>query len=162
MKPDYPDYFAELYVAGKLADAGWNIYFPHRDKGFDFIIGKEISSGWHFHPVQVKGKFPTTNKKPDKPTFGYVGKLKCLHQQMILAIAFFPKESRNPCCVGYMPLNQIRRHSKGYRCEPAKLSNGIPLPRREYKKFFDESGISLLDRTDWHRLTIGDESQGSY
>lgn len=32
------DYFAELYVAGRLADAGWNVYFPHRDKGFDFII----------------------------------------------------------------------------------------------------------------------------
>jgi len=24
------DYFAELYVAGLMADAGWNIYFPHR------------------------------------------------------------------------------------------------------------------------------------
>ena len=32
------DYFAELHVAGRLADAGWDIYFPHRDKGFDFVI----------------------------------------------------------------------------------------------------------------------------
>jgi hypothetical protein len=27
------DYFAELFVAGLLADAGWNVYFPHRDQG---------------------------------------------------------------------------------------------------------------------------------
>src|SRR5216683_3941776 len=33
-----PDYLVELYVAGVLADAGWNVYFPHRDEGFDFII----------------------------------------------------------------------------------------------------------------------------
>ncbi len=24
------DYFAELYVAGRFADAGWNMYLPHR------------------------------------------------------------------------------------------------------------------------------------
>ncbi len=27
------EYFAEMYVAGLLADAGWNFYFPHGDKG---------------------------------------------------------------------------------------------------------------------------------
>jgi hypothetical protein len=42
------DYFAEMYVAGLLADAGWNIYFPHRDMGFDYIVmgppkAKEVS-----------------------------------------------------------------------------------------------------------------------
>ena len=31
------DQFAEMYVAGVLADAGWNIYLPHRDVGFDMI-----------------------------------------------------------------------------------------------------------------------------
>jgi hypothetical protein len=25
---EYPDYFAELYVAGLMAGAGWNVYFP--------------------------------------------------------------------------------------------------------------------------------------
>jgi len=33
--PQTRDYFAEMYVAGILADKGWNIYFPRRDKGFD-------------------------------------------------------------------------------------------------------------------------------
>jgi hypothetical protein len=28
---------AELHVSGLLAEYGWNVYFPHRDKGFDFI-----------------------------------------------------------------------------------------------------------------------------
>lgn len=36
------DFFAELYVAGILGDAGWSIYFPKRDVGFDFIITKEV------------------------------------------------------------------------------------------------------------------------
>jgi hypothetical protein len=35
---EYPDYFAELYVAGLMANAGWNVYFPHRDRGLDFIV----------------------------------------------------------------------------------------------------------------------------
>jgi len=26
------DYFAELFVAGRFAEAGWNVYFPHRDE----------------------------------------------------------------------------------------------------------------------------------
>jgi hypothetical protein len=58
------DYFAELYVAGKFADEGWNVYFPHRDKGFDFIVSKANSSGIQMlRPVQVKGKYPTSPKK---------------------------------------------------------------------------------------------------
>jgi hypothetical protein len=38
--PEVHDYFAELYVAGRFADAGWNVYFLHRDAGFDFIVSK--------------------------------------------------------------------------------------------------------------------------
>ncbi len=38
--PEVHDYFAELYVAGCFADAGWNVYFPHRDAGFDFIVSR--------------------------------------------------------------------------------------------------------------------------
>lgn len=41
------DYFAELYVAGGFADAGWNVYFPHRDQGFDFIVSKSNGRGGH-------------------------------------------------------------------------------------------------------------------
>lgn len=53
------DYFAELYVAGSMAKAGWNVYFPHRDKGFDFIISKLIGGKrWVVRPVQVKSKTP--------------------------------------------------------------------------------------------------------
>jgi hypothetical protein len=41
-RPKTRDYFAEMYVAGILADKGWNVYFPKRDIGFDFIITKEV------------------------------------------------------------------------------------------------------------------------
>ena len=56
------DYFAEMYVAGILADHGWNIYFPRRDKGFDFIITKDLGERMLVRPVQVKGLYPTGAK----------------------------------------------------------------------------------------------------
>src|SRR5229473_1817256 len=62
------DYFAELYVAGRFADAGWNVYFPHRDKGFDFIISKPHAEvGQLIRPVQVKGKYPRVRKLQGAP-----------------------------------------------------------------------------------------------
>ena len=32
------DFFAKLYVAGRFADAGWNVYFPRRDRGEDEVF----------------------------------------------------------------------------------------------------------------------------
>ena len=58
------DYFAELLVAGRLADAGWNVHFPHRDQDFDFIITKTVNaSEMLIRPVQVKGKYPTGSRR---------------------------------------------------------------------------------------------------
>src|SRR4051812_11228685 len=113
------DYFAELYVAGLFADAGWNVYFPHRDKGFDFIITKPHKQlGQIIRAVQVKGKYPTT-EKGDKATYGYVGKLTAMHPEMVLAIPYFSHETPGiPLCVAYMPPSQIKPHIRGYRCEP--------------------------------------------
>jgi hypothetical protein len=144
------DYFAELYIAGKFADEGWNVYFPHRDKGFDFIVSKANSNGIQIlRPVQVKGKYPTSPKK-NKPTYGYVGRLTQLHPEMVLAIPFFLVDASDaPICTAYMPLSQIRCHSRGYRCEPASFKSGAPAPRREYARFFDANGLSLLVAAAW-------------
>lgn len=38
------DYFAELYVAGMMADRGGAIYFPKRDIGSDFVASKTRES----------------------------------------------------------------------------------------------------------------------
>ena len=63
------DYFAELYVAGLMANAEWNVYFPHRDKGMDFIISKTGQDGKEIiRPVQVKGKYPASEKATRLPT----------------------------------------------------------------------------------------------
>lgn len=35
------DYLAELHVAGLLADAGWNVCFPHRDESAD-VAGEDL------------------------------------------------------------------------------------------------------------------------
>src|SRR5882724_1100166 len=99
--------FAEMYVAGQFAAAGWNVYFPHRDAGFDFIVSKLIAKQrWLVRPVQVKGKYTST--KASRPGYGYVGRLSQLHPEMVLAIPFFQRgEKERPVCVAYMPRSQI-------------------------------------------------------
>lgn len=144
--PHISDYFAELYVAGRLADAGWNVYFPHRDHGFDFIITKYLKDGQAIiRPVQVKGKYPQ-KQKTNKTTYGYTGRLSQIHPQMVLAIPFFStEENTDPICVAYMPYSQIKRASRGYRCHPATYRQGTPSPRRDYVNFFDSEGIRRLE-----------------
>jgi hypothetical protein len=147
------DYFAELFVAGRLADAGWNIYFPHRDQGFDFIITKRISTGeLLIRPVQVKGKYPT-DEKGDQVVYGYIGKLE-IHPEMVLAIPFFDQSQDTPCHIAYMPTSMIREHSRGYRCQPALFKNGKAHLRRDYQMFFDEQGIENLDLAGFREMKI--------
>ena len=149
-----PDYFAELHVAGCLAGAGWDIYFPHRDKGFDFVISKRVNGSLILRPVQVKGKFPRA-VKTDKTVYGYVGELTQTHPEMVLAIPYFPVSSPGtPVCIAYMPWATIREVPRGYRCEPAAYREGNPKPRREYQKFFDEAGIARLESSTWSKESV--------
>lgn len=149
------DYFAELFVAGRFADAGWNVYFPHRDEGFDFIITKSVGGDHQIiRPVQVKGKYPTEGKT-DKAVYGYVGELSQLHPEMVLAVPFFGSEPQAvPRFVAYLPIALIRKHSKGFRCQPAMFRGGEPLRRRDHRRFFDSEGLALIEREDWRSMTI--------
>lgn len=149
------DYFAELYVAGSFADAGWNVYFPHRDKGFDFIVSKPDGAGGQIlRPVQVKGKY-ATEEKGDKTAYGYVGRLSQLHPEMVLAIPFFPHGTAPaPSCIAYIPVSLIKPHKRGYRCHPCSFKGGIPAPRRGYAPFFDTKGLKLLESASWKDSTI--------
>jgi len=155
-----PDYFAELYVAGVLALRGWNIYFPHRDEGFDFIISKEVGDEMLIRPVQVKGKY-LEPEKTDKSVYGYVGDLSQFHPEMVLAIPYFRSSAKNetPVHIAYMPASQVKPHSRGRHCEPAKFEGGVPAPRRYYAKFFDEQGLRLLESKEFGtmRLTMTDK-----
>jgi hypothetical protein len=144
------DYFAELFVAGRFADADWNIYFPHRDRGFDFIVTKPDGKGGQIvRPVQVKGKYPT-HEKGDKPTYGYVGKLTQLHPEMVLAIPFFSNAAPEiPTCVAYLPRSLVKPHPRGYRCEPARFLKGQSSPRPSFARFFDAEGLGKIDSPSW-------------
>ena len=144
------DYFAELYVAGRFADAGWNVYFPHRDMGFDFIVSKELPPGQTvIRPVQVKGKYPSA-EKGDKTAYGYVGRLAATHPEMVLVIPYFSNANPGtPVCTAYMPFSQIRTHSRGFRCQPAQYKGGDPKPRRDYTRLFDDVGLRQLDSPEW-------------
>jgi hypothetical protein len=145
------DYFAEMYVAGILADNGWNIYFPRRDKGFDFIITKPVGEEIIVRPVQVKGKYPEVEGR-NLPAYGFVGRLTQLHDDMVLAIAYFSTNIHSvaPDHVGYMPRNQIRPQRKlGHSCVPACSRVGVIEPRRDFRKYFDADGIRFMESPDW-------------
>lgn len=150
---DSRDYFAELYVAGVLGDAGWSIYFPKRDVGFDFVATKFVHGEVLLRPVQVKGKYPTDGRGA-RPAYGYIGQLSQLHSEMILAIPFFPTNRRGvaPVCIAYMPRWQIRTQaSRGFACQPAQFKDGVPSPRSTFMRFFDYEGIAFMESTDWSR-----------
>ncbi|MHB1081617.1 MAG: hypothetical protein ACYC67_19670 [Prosthecobacter sp.] len=146
------DYFAEMYVAGILADSGWNIYFPRRDQGFDFIITKEIQGRMVVRPVQVKGLYPTKTKT-DKSVYGYTGRLTQLHPDMLLAIPFFSTDAAGvaPIHIAYMPRSRIRKQaSRGYRCVPAQFLSGVAIPRKESRRYFDSGGIAAMESPTWN------------
>lgn len=144
------DYFAELFVAGRFADEDWNVYFPHRDKGFDFIATKPDGAGGQIvRPVQVKGKYPTEGKG-DKLVYGYVGRLTQLHPEMVLVIPFFSIASpETPTCVAYLPRYLLKVHPRGFRCQPASFAGGRALPRRDFTNYFDATGLSRVDSPGW-------------
>jgi hypothetical protein len=52
MQSQSRDYLAEMCVAGVLADNGWNVYFPHRDVGFDMIATFSHNSEILIRPIQ--------------------------------------------------------------------------------------------------------------
>ena len=151
--PAQRDYFAELYVAGLLADAGWNVYFPHRDRGMDFLATMTTRDGLEMiRPVQVKGKYPS-HDKTSKTVYGYIGRLNQIHPDMILAIPFFGSGSPGPpLFTAFMSFSQVRRHSRGYRCQPASFKAGRASPRRDFRRFVDEAGLQLVATPGWSSL----------
>lgn len=143
--PSTRDYFAEMYVAGVLADAGWDVYFPRRDKGFDMIVSRPAGVTTIVRPVQVKGKY-ATDKKTDKASYGYVGRVTAFHDDMILAIPYFTTQSLGaPVLIAWMPRGEIRLHAKGWKCEPARFVGGIPEARPGFSHFFGTPGLAAFE-----------------
>lgn len=150
------DEFAEHYVAGVFADAGWCIYFPPRDRGFDFVVTKKTARGMVLRPVQVKGKFPkaTTVIRND---YGYRGKLTATHPNMVLAIPLFTalKKLAYPDHIAYMPFGKIfrreilSRQDPEFTCYPAQLVEGSIVPKDTFLQYFDNEGLSALASEDW-------------
>lgn len=149
--PKTRDYFAELYVAGLFGDAGWAVYFPKRDVGFDFVVSKQVGSSVILRPVQVKGLYPTPEKR-DRDTYGFAGVLSAVHPEMVVAMPFFPAGERStaPTCVAFMPLAAMRNRERGdVRCAPCSLTQGVPRPRPSFLSFMDKAGLEALESPTW-------------
>lgn len=149
--PKTRDYFAELYVAGLFGDAGWAVYFPKRDVGFDFVVSKQVADTVLLRPVQVKGLYPTPEKR-DQATYGFAGVLSAVHSEVVVAIPFFSAAERGvaPTCIAYMPLAAMRdRERGGVRCVPCSLFRGVPRPRPSFLPFMDHTGLKALEDPAW-------------
>jgi hypothetical protein len=145
------DYFAEMYVAGLLADAGWNIYFPRRDKGFDYVATLETADEVRVRPIQVKGLYPQSGKS-DKSAYGYSGRLSLLHPEMVLVLVYFPVGATEgtPQHIAYMPRSRISARDRGgYRCVPSRLRDGVVTPRRDFVPYFDQAGLTAMAQANW-------------
>lgn len=149
------DYFAELYVAGLFGDAGWSVYFPKRDVGFDFVVSRTVGVTTLLRSVQVKGLYPTATKG-DKTWYGYNGELSAVHPDMVLALPYFAATERGaaPACIAYMPLSQVRARLRGgYRCVPASFKSGRPTPRRDFTSYFNHAGLVALADPVWGKVS---------
>ena len=151
LAPKTRDYFAELYVAGLFGDAGWAVYFPKRDVGFDFIVSKDVDGTMLLRPVQVKGLYPTAEKR-DRGAYGFEGQLSAAHPEMVVALPFFSAAEHGlaPACIAYMPLARMRsRERGGVRCAPCQLVGGVPQPRPSYLPFMDQLGLAAVEDPRW-------------
>ncbi|RFC35051.1 MAG: hypothetical protein DID92_2727744484 [Candidatus Nitrotoga sp. SPKER] len=148
--PATRDYFAELYVAALFGDAGWSVYFPKRDVGFDFIATKPVVGQVLIRPVQIKGLYPTVGKK-DKATYGFKGELTALHDSMVLVLPYFHSANAHaPEHIAFMPRDQCKLTvSGGVRCVPAVFSSGHAVPRRDSARYFGLSGLALIEAANW-------------
>jgi len=112
----------------------WNVYFPKRDMGFDFIATKNIGSSVLIRPVQVKGLYPSEAKK-DKTGYGYIGTLSQIHDDMVLVLPYFPTDRAGPAPVwiAFMPRSEIRPQlGRGYKCFPAKFIADEPIHGKRF------------------------------
>jgi len=145
------DYFAELYCAGIFGDAGWSVYFPKRDVGFDFVVTKDIGDQIILRPVQVKGLYPT-NAKGNRMGYGWRGNLTAVHKEMVLVLAYFAATERGvaPELIAYMPYAEIKRPTRGgYRCLPANFTGGHAVRRKEFQRYFGEGGLKAIESPAW-------------
>jgi len=149
--PETRDYFAELYVAGIFGDAGWSVYFPKRDVGFDFVVSRSVGKTTLIRPVQVKGLYPTAEKL-NKASYGYRGALTAIHPDMVLALPYFSATERGaaPACIAYMPLSSFKTPSRGgFRCVPAQFQHGVPSARPGFAAYFNEHGLAAVSTPEW-------------
>lgn len=160
--PQTRDYFAELYVAGVFGDAGWAVYFPKRDVGFDFIVTKAVGTNVLIRPVQVKGKYPVKDGKDGN--LGFAGHLSAIHPDMVLVLPYFDAHERGvaPSQVAYIPFPAIRPRSRGgYRTVPATFRGNRVLQRVQFRHFFGDAGLAAVESETWGKVPVADDSDES-
>jgi len=156
IKTRYGGLGAELAVASMFVDGGWNVYTPHRDVGTDFIATKACGDRLILRPVQVKGCYLRSRK--DTATYGRRDmELGEQHPEMVLAIPYYRHgaPSLAPICVAFIPLAQLVKQPNGnYRCEPACIRKREILPRRNFRHYFGDHGLALLEQPGWSTLRV--------
>jgi hypothetical protein len=121
-------------------------------KALNFVVYKDtVAYGPLLRPIQVRGRTPESNNKPDDAQRGK-GELKLSqrHPELVVVIPFMVHGSIVPTRTAYLPavdnhvLNVNRNNGRLYTF-PTKLVGGLPVPYERFERYFDESGIMLLD-----------------
>lgn len=146
----YRNQFAEMYVAGCFMDAGWQVFFPQRDEGFDFIVAKRTANGTCLRPVQVRGCYRQPDAKvKNKATYGKgTILLSQIHSDMVVAIPFFSEQSPHyPHGVAYLRLPDLKTNSEkgNFYSYPAQLRDGVAQARPSYAGLFGAAGLARLE-----------------
>lgn len=153
-QPKTREQFAEFYVAAQLADAGWNVYLPRWDNGFDFMIERTVVLDGDrlalIRPVQVRGKYLTEDKGDTRQYGVQNGLLTRVHPDMIVAMPFFDASNCHPTRIAYLPWSRISPiwdeevGKWAFTCFPAGIKAGEVYARQDYQKFFDAAGMKVL------------------
>jgi hypothetical protein len=86
--------------------------------------------------------------------------LNQIHRDIVLAIPYFSVAAPGPAIfVAYLPFWQIKPHQRGYRCQPACFLNGCPKTRPSYARYFDASGLALIEEPKWGEAPIPSTSE---
>jgi len=171
--PEVHEQLAELNVAAQLADAGWEVFLPYRDRGFDLIAARKVGRSWIVRPIQVKGRYLQKGYRRDRENEvsmrgrqeGARFPLSEPHNDLVVALVYVDTDpSPIVLCTAYLPFKVVkksvtrqtqgRRNHRVFWPAPAQwmrhADDSVSLePKPEFDRFFDGNGIRLMARSNW-------------
>ena len=115
-----------------MADAGWDVYFTHRDQGFDLVTTLTTSEGTIVRPVQGEGQIFDEGQTEKGPVTAMLGGRRPSTSHVVIPL-FAGMSDKAPNHIAWMPRSEILPMTKDrWRGEPARFNGGAPEPPRSF------------------------------